>query len=324
MKRVDMSGLGPAIFTGALILLLAAAIGANDWLYVLIILAAVVGGVVLLQLLFPKNRFLAIALANFLALYLCLYWYFMEANFPAVPPGVVKFGFLVPIVAFLAGAWWQRQKIAEALARSEPQVRPKIRRSFRWLLPIAGVGALTFVLPDLGLDEKFDTAAFLTLIGATGIIVLWLSRDICMFLLYTGLLFEEFFERLSALMIPAFVFFTFYSLIVVVFASFYRIVDVYSSADHFLIGGVLRDIGFLESFYFSVITLSTVGYGDITPLSPLVRLIAAVQVISGLMLLLFGFSEIMSYARERRESPTLRGNGQTQETASERQHQKPS
>ncbi|MEC4668155.1 MAG: hypothetical protein VST65_01330, partial [Nitrospirota bacterium] len=68
MKHVDMSGLGPAIFTGALILLRAAAVGANDWLFVLIILAAVVGGVVLLQLLFPKNRFLAIALANFFAL----------------------------------------------------------------------------------------------------------------------------------------------------------------------------------------------------------------------------------------------------------------
>ena len=42
------------------------------------------------------------------------------------------------------------------------------------------------------------------------------------------------------------------------------------------------------------------GYGDIAPASDIVRVIVAVQIMFGVLLLLFGFWEIMSYARERR------------------------
>jgi Ion channel len=38
-------------------------------------------------------------------------------------------------------------------------------------------------------------------------------------------------------------------------------------------------------FYFSFITLSTVGYGDITPVSRLARWLAAMEAITGLLLL---------------------------------------
>jgi len=52
-------------------------------------------------------------------------------------------------------------------------------------------------------------------------------------------------------------------------------------------------LSFSDTIYFSVITLSTVGYGDITPVGPLVRALATVEVVAGLLLLLFGFAEIM-------------------------------
>jgi voltage-gated potassium channel len=87
---------------------------------------------------------------------------------------------------------------------------------------------------------------------------------------------------------------------VIVFAAIYRIVDRLSEAPDFLVAGEARDISFLESLYFSIITLSTVGYGDIVPLSNPMRVIISVQIVVGVMLLLFGFSEIISYVRERK------------------------
>jgi voltage-gated potassium channel len=49
--------------------------------------------------------------------------------------------------------------------------------------------------------------------------VLVVSRSVAIFRVDAGLLFEEFFERMSRLAIPAFAFLTFYSLRVIVFAS---------------------------------------------------------------------------------------------------------
>ena len=65
-----------------------------------------------------------------------------------------------------------------------------------------------------------------------------------------------------------------------------------------------------QSLFHTVITLSTVGYGDVLPITGAVRLIAVIEVIFGVTLLLVGFSEIMSYSREvearRRGAPAAR------------------
>ena len=131
--------------------------------------------------------------------------------------------------------------------------------------------------------------------------MLFVSREVAIFLLDTGLLFEDFFKRISRLVVPTFAFLTFYTLLIVVFACLYRIVDVYTVAPHFRIAGEVREIAFLESLYFSVITLSTVGYGDIVPTSDPIRVIAAVQIVLGVLLLLFGFTEIRRYTVEQEE-----------------------
>ena len=104
---------------------------------------------------------------------------------------------------------------------------------------------------------------------------------------------------MSRALVGAFAFLTFYSVLVIVFAALYRILSSISSVPDFVVAGQPREISFVESLYFSVITMATVGYGDITPLSDLARLVAAVQVVVGILLLLFGFSEILSYTRDR-------------------------
>jgi putative Mn2+ efflux pump MntP len=60
-------------------------------------------------------------------------------------------------------------------------------------------------------------------------------------------------------------------------------------------------LSFSESIYFSIGTISTVGYGDIIPYSSLARVLASLEVFCGIMLLLFGVSELLEYAREHRQ-----------------------
>jgi voltage-gated potassium channel len=102
--------------------------------------------------------------------------------------------------------------------------------------------------------------------------------------------------------VPAFAFLTLYSILVIVFACLYRLVDVASAESYFRIGDEVRDITFPEALYFSVSTLSTVGYGDIAPLGNLMRLIAVFEVVAGVLLFMFGVSELLTYSRERRKN----------------------
>jgi Ion channel len=71
----------------------------------------------------------------------------------------------------------------------------------------------------------------------------------------------------TGVVIPAFAFVTFYSLIVILFASAYRLISAYTLGRHFNVGGTLRGLSFSESSYFSIGTISTVGYGDVIPTS---------------------------------------------------------
>ena len=102
-----------------------------------------------------------------------------------------------------------------------------------------------------------------------------------------------FFEIVSSLIKPAFAFLTFYSMMVVLFATLYRLLGRLDTAPTFMIDGVPRDPSFVEALYFSIVTLSTVGYGDIVPLTYAARIVVALQIVSGILLLLFGFHALM-------------------------------
>ena len=103
MNRTDLTWLRSAVFTASLMLLLAAAIGAKNWPFVLLILAMVVGGGVLFNALFPGTVFLSIALANFVALYVCIFLFFLETNFSQTSEAIQRMSVTLPILAFLAG-----------------------------------------------------------------------------------------------------------------------------------------------------------------------------------------------------------------------------
>jgi len=297
MKRLKHLHLAPVAVSVGLVLLISLAVSAH-FVYSLITLATVAAAAITFYAVFPGSRFFAIAFANGLAVYACVFIFFVEAHFLAVPTGWLNIGFAMPILAFLGGAWFRRDEIRNLL--ESPRLRDKrhFGRLFLWLIPMAVIGASTFPLSELAQSTSAVTVVFISAMGLTSLIVFVVSGAVCTFLLDTGLVFEDFFRRMAGLVIPAFAFFTFYSLIVIVFASVYRLVDRYYAGAHFLVGGEGRDLSFTECLYFSIITLSTVGYGDIVPQSPPIRLIVGLEIICGVLLLLFGFSEIISYSRE--------------------------
>ena len=65
--------------------------------------------------------------------------------------------------------------------------------------------------------------------------------------------------------------------------------------------GIVRPIEFSEAIYFSMVTLSTIGYGDIVPVTSLAQTFVMLEVMFGVVLLLFAFAEIASYDPDAEE-----------------------
>ncbi len=285
--------------TCGILLLVGAAVGGNDPYFTPLVLVVVTAGVSMFALTFPGSRFFSLALANFLGVYICIYAVFLVANFRGTSEAAGRIGFVLPIVAFLGGVWWRRESIRAIAGGASPADRSLRIWVFGWLVPVFAIGFASFALPAFELSPRMVSALLLIAMSMISIVVFWVSRQVCLFLLETGLLFESFFQRMRGLIAPAFAFFTFYSLILVIFACAYRVIDRISEGQNFLVLGEARDITFIESLYFSIITLSAVGYGDIVPVSTPVRMLVSLEILSGVVLMLFGFSEIIRYAREQ-------------------------
>ena len=288
------------IFTGFLLGLISLAVAETGSVFSFVMPAIILAAVGSMYLLFPGSGFIVISLANFLGVYACIFIFFSTTNFLSTSGWVVHLGFVMPILAFLAGAWFNRQSLQYLVQTDRVRDERHLGRTFFWLLPVFGIGALTFFVPEYITDPQTVDALFLAAMGGISVVVIFASHDVTTFLLDSGLLFEAFFRRSARLLVPAFAFLTFYSLLVIVFACIYRILDRFTLAHQFLVRGSVEEIAFSDALYFSIIAMSTVGFGDILPNSDAVEVLVAVQIVCGVLLLLFGFSEIISYARERR------------------------
>jgi voltage-gated potassium channel len=287
------------VFTITLLILIGLAVegdaGAD---FTLTMLASTVGSFAFFAVLFPGSLFFSLALANSLAIYVSIFVFFSEANFAGVSDAAQDIGFALPLAAFLAGTFLWRDTIRDVVQAAHVASRAEFRRVTRWLVPVALIGALTFLRPEFGIDRLSTDAAFLLAMTSIALVVFAAARDVAVFLIDAGLLLEEFFERMERLVLPVYAFLTFYSLIVVGFAAIYKLIDVHMKGPHFRILNEDRAIGYSEALYFSIVTLSTVGYGDVAPVSDAVRVVASIEVVFGVTLLLVGLSEIMSYNRD--------------------------
>jgi len=294
--RYWLRGLG---LTLSLYVLVTFAISGTFDAFFFVMLGGLAVCVSLFYRLFPGSYFTTLALANFLSIYACLFVYFVGANFATASDWAVRISFLIPIVAFALGVFLRREAIRRLVSHetdSRVHYRPRV---FLWLIPVFAVGVASFLLPHRHFDPQAISLLLVASMGLIGALVVVVSSDVTAFLLETGLLFEEFFEQANALLAPTLAFFTYYSFVVIVFACIYRILSVFIPGPHFTVLGVDRQLTFIESLYFSIITLSTVGYGDVVPASALLRAVSALEIVIGVWLVIFGFSEVLRYARER-------------------------
>jgi voltage-gated potassium channel len=296
LHRVDRHWLRAVLFTLVLIGLVTAGIGAD--LGVAAAALVICGlGFGFFYLIFPGGSHFGVTVANALAVYVCVFVFFRDANFGDAPEPASVLAVALPVAGFLIGCFARRRRVAASIHARRSRDVVHLPRLDRWIPMLALVGAASFGVPKLGLPAD---AQGQVLVGAMAVIaatVAYAARDVVVLLIDIALVFESVTARLDRLLMPVMAFLTFYSLLVVVFACLYRIADLTLATPPFIVLGHPAHISFADALYFSVITIATVGYGDITPLGPLARGLASVEVVLGLLLLLFGFSEIMRTSR---------------------------
>lgn len=263
--------------------------------------ATVLGGVVAiaaaLRAILADGRFFSTIFANSVAFYACAMIFIIETAYPDTTDTVGAMGFLLPLCGFFLGAVVFRRRIDALIADGTARLRPPLGRLKVWAGFAAVVGIVPLFVPAGALDVDGQTVVYLLSCAMLAGLAFAASRPIVVFLIDTGLLFRDFFATVASLARPAYAFLTFYAVVLILFACLYTIADMISPAANFTIGGVARDIEFLDALYFSIVTLSTVGYGDITPVTTTVRALAAVQVVAGVILLLFGFHAIVGHLK---------------------------
>jgi hypothetical protein len=98
-----------------------------------------------------------------------------------------------------------------------------------------------------------------------------------------------------------------------VFAAVYQQISLYcaESAVDWCEGGLFSQslVSFVDAAYFSTVTLSTTGYGDIVPLADVARALVALEVVIGFGLLGFLLSRVAGYV-----SPTATTGGAGKDT----------
>lgn len=288
----------PAIATAVLLVLVATSTGGANWQLTTVVLLTVTVVIALMHYLLPGSRFFSITFANAISVYACLYVSFLEARFEPAARLVEVVAFLLPILGFALAVYIRRNSIRTVILSPHPRIETRLGRVFLWLLPILAIGVLNFLLPMETWSATPREHWLLVTMSLIALVVYFGGHSVAVFLVDTGLLFEDFYDKATRLIKPAFAFLTFYSLITIVFASLYRLIDRFDGQTTFVLVGGPREIGFAESLYFSIVTLSTVGYGDIAPLTYAVRALVAVQIVLGIVLLLFGFQAVLRAARD--------------------------
>ncbi len=247
-----------------------------------------------------SSAFFDIVFANTLTLYLCFFTFFVESIFASLRGPTLAIGFVMPLAAFLIGCAIRRHEIRSILSADGRWSEKEFARAFLWLLPIMVVGVFAFVAhQNKAVPQELLRAFFYSEMGVISLVVLFASRDFALLLMDVGILFKDFFSDNIALIKPAVAFFTFYSLNIVVFGALYKIIEHFSAIHHFIIMGEARDITFVESLYFSLVTASTLGYGDILPATNAIRFIVGIQTLLGTLLFFFGVHAILRHGRDK-------------------------
>jgi voltage-gated potassium channel len=269
----------------------------EEWVFSLVAILACALGFGFFYLLFPGGLHFGVVVANLVAIYACLFVFFRENNFRDAPRPMMLVALALPLIGFLAGCILRRRSVAGMIRARRSRALSHFPRLIRWVPVTITVGVLSFSVPPLHLPPETQGWLLLASMGTIGAAVFAAARDVVLLQMDVALLFENVTARVHELVMPMMAFLTLYSLLVVVFACLFRIAEMTTGAKQIAFHGTPISPTFPDALYFSLVTLSTVGYGDFSPVGPLARVLASLEVVAGLLLLLFGFSEIMRGAR---------------------------
>lgn len=290
--RFDRHWLHTLAFTLSLVGLVTLAMGAN-LVFAGTTLATCAVGFGFFYLLFATGAYFGLVMANGLAVYVSLFAFFREANFAQASDAAALVAFALPVLAFLAGCFANRAAIGRALAARHDKVPRHLPPMVRWMPVSLVVGAASFALREWGLSPGEQSQALMASMAVIALFVGLAARDLVVLLIDVATVFENVAERANRLAMPMMAFLTYYALVILLFTCLYRIVEMATGHGQFRVHGEVRALSFAEALYFSVITMATVGYGDIVPEGAPVRALSAAEVVVGVLLLLFGFREIM-------------------------------
>jgi hypothetical protein len=275
-------------------LLVAAALAADGRVGAVAVIGAAAASFGVASLLIPRGPLFAFGLGMGLVLYATVFYVLGGAQFPRAADAAKAVAFLLPLAAFLGLVWWRRDEVARiAEARSEAAELAALPARLRWLGAAGLVGILCFLLPLNRAEPWVQSLALIGAMAGIAAIVALAFREVVGLAVDVALLLEEVASRGAHLLAPAAVFVLLYALLVIAFGSAYRIADALSVGPLFAgPHGPLR-LSFADAMHFSIVTLSTVGYGDIQPADDGIRVLASLQVVAGLLLLLFGVAELL-------------------------------
>lgn len=293
-RRDRRTAYGSGAVTLALMLLVAAAAGDDGWVFsvaALVVAGLAMGG---LYLVFPHGPLFGLGVANGLAVYMCLYVVIGRSAFPHVLDWALPLGFLMPVAAFVGTCWLRRRElVALASEGLDDADIAHLPRFLRWLGLCGVVGVLSLASPFNRESAEIQTIVLLVAMGVISTISVIAVRDVVRLLVDVAAILTLVTARIRFLAVPMATYVSLFALIAVAFGCFYRIADALSQGPLFQKIGTMGRLDFSEALHFSVVTLATVGYGDILPVDDGIRILAAIQMLIGQLLLLFGFSEIM-------------------------------
>ncbi|WP_424814000.1 potassium channel family protein [Roseococcus sp. YIM B11640] len=288
--------------TLAFMLLVALGVSDEEWKDAIasILAASVALGV--MQAFVPRGLLFALALANSLAIYVCLFVVIGRAAFPGAAEWARTVGFLLPVISFVVAGVLRRR----ALAAAAHELRHVESRRFPplagWVVPVSAICALSLALPVNRSEPELQNIALILAMAGIGAVSARSVMPIVRLLMEIAAIMRRVGRRLQVLAVPIATYVSLFTFLAVGFGGLYRICDGFSATHLFVYLGQPARLTFPEALHFSIATLSTVGYGDIQPADDGIRLLAAAEIILGQLLLLFGFAEIMrSHGGERQE-----------------------
>lgn len=137
---------------------------------------------------------------------------------------------------------------------------------------------------NLSLQIKEDEALKYLYLTINGINIIFLTISHILLLKYV---FNDFFMRRRSIIAgDILVVFTTYITIAITFGLCYTLLSIYSDVPCF--SNINQPRGSLQYYfqhiYFSFITIATVGYGDVIPLSPVAKFLTIVEVLIGMLM----------------------------------------